>query len=127
MKIPPALQAKVERHINKVAEEHFKGRYTRLEIRFRSQFCYLDAFIEPSVREDWPPADWPETRNEYVARMRSIPLHLCRLPFFGGDRWGFALFGYSDEKYELTILPSGDFFGTAEEAFLSSAEAYLQS
>ena len=54
-KIPPSIQTEVERRIRKVAEEHFNGRYTRLEIRFRNQFCYIDAYTEPSVSENWPP------------------------------------------------------------------------
>ena len=35
------------------------------------------------------------------------------------------MFGYSNEKYDLTILPSGDFFGTPEEACAAAAGAYL--
>jgi len=39
-KIPAAVQADVEKRIRAVAEKEFKGKYTRLEIRFKSQFCY---------------------------------------------------------------------------------------
>lgn len=126
-KIPPAIQAEVERRIHKVAEEHFNGRYTRLEIRFRNQFCYIDAYTEPSISENWPLPDWPETRDEYIARMRSTPTHLCRLCYFGDDRWGFAFFAYSSEKYELSMFPSGEFLGTPEDAFFVSAQAYLSA
>jgi hypothetical protein len=126
-KIPPAIQTEVERRIRKVAEEHFNGRYTRLEIRFRNQFCYIDAYTEPSVSENWPPSDWPETRDEYFARMRSTPTHLCRLRYFGDDRWGFAFFAYSSEKYELSMFPSGEFLGTPEDAFFVSAQGYLSA
>ncbi len=126
-KIPPAIQAEIEQRIRKVAEEHFSGRYTRLDIRFRNQFCYIDAYTEPSVSENWPPADWLETRDEYLARMRSTPTHLCRLRYFGDDRWGFAFFAYSSEKYELSMFPSGEFIGKPEDAFLISAEVYLNA
>lgn len=126
-KIPPAIQADVERRIRKVAEEHFIGHYTRLEIRFRNQFCYVDAYTEPSVSENWPPPDWPEARDEFIARMRNTPTHLCRLRYFGDDRWGFAFFAYSSEKYELSMFPSGEFLGTPEDAFFVSAQAYLNA
>ena len=124
-KIPPAIQADVEKRIRKVAEERFRGRYTRLEIRFRSQFCYMDAYTEPVVSDTWPPPDWHESREEYIARLRSTPIHLCRLRYFGDDRWGFAFFAYSSEKYELSIFPNGEFTGNPEDAFIVSAEAYL--
>jgi hypothetical protein len=126
-KIPPAIQAEVERRIRKVAEEHFSGRYTRLEFRFRNQFCYIDAYTEPAVNETWPPPDWGETRDEFIARMRSTPTHLCRLRYFGPDGWGFAFFAYSSEKYELSMFPSGEFLGTPEDAFFASAQAYLSA
>jgi hypothetical protein len=125
--IPPTIQAEVEKRIRKVAEEHFHERYTRLEIRFRHQFCYIDAYTEPLMMENWPPPDWPETRDEYIARIRSTPTHLCRLRYFGDDRWGFAFFAYSSEKYELSIFPNGEFIGKPEDAFFVSAEAYLKA
>ena len=34
--------------------------YTRLEIRFKNQFCYIDAYTAPVLTDGWPPADWPE-------------------------------------------------------------------
>jgi len=126
-KIPPVLQTDVEKRIRNVAEERFHSHYTRLEIRFRSQFCYIDAYTEPEIHDNWPPPGWPETRDEYIARMRSTPTHLCRLRYFGNDRWGFAFFAYSSEKYELSMFPSGEFVGVPEDAFIVSAEAYLNS
>jgi hypothetical protein len=97
-----------------------------LDIRFRGQFCYIDAYTEPEpLTPSWPPADWPETREEYQERLRNTPTHLCRLRYFGRDDWGFAFFAYSSEKYELAVFPSGEFFGPPEEAFRVSAEAYL--
>jgi hypothetical protein len=124
-KIPPALQIVVEKRLQKVAEEQFKGHYTRLDIRFRGQFCYIDAYTEPKTSENWPPPDWPETREEYLERLRNAPVHLCRLRYFGEDRWGFAFFTYSNEKYELSIYPDGQFLGTPEEAFITSANVGL--
>jgi hypothetical protein len=124
-KIPLAVQTDIQKRIQNVAEEQFQDRYTRLDIRFRSQFCYVDAYVEPKTSENWPPPDWPETREEYLDRMRKTPVHLCRLRYFGSDEWGFAFFTYSNEKYELSVFPDGKFLGKPEDAFTLSANLYL--
>ena len=63
---------------------------------------------------------------KWLARLRDTPTHLCRLRYFGDDeRWGFAFYTYSNDRYELSVFPSGDFFGPPEEAFRVSAEVYL--
>ena len=113
------------KRILKAAEEHFLGRYTRLKIRFRRHFCYIDAFTEPIIMENWPPPDWPETKEEHLERLRNTPTHLRRLRYFGDDQWVFAFYAYSSDKYELTIYPNGKFLGTPEEAFITSAAVYL--
>ncbi len=126
VKIPEAVKTRTRERILRYAEQHFAGRYTRLDIRFRGQFCYIDAYTEPDVSPGWPPPDWPETREEMIERLRDTPTHLCRLRYFGKeDAWGFAFYTYSNEKYELSIFPSGDFYGPPEEAFHVSAEMYL--
>lgn len=124
-KIPPTVRAEIERRIRSVAEKKFSGRYTRLEIRFKNQFCYIDAYTDPSLPDGWPPTDWGETREEMIERLRRTPTHLCRLRYFGDDKWGFAFYTYSHEKYELSVYDDGQFTGTPERAFLISANAYL--
>ena len=69
-KIPLAVQTDIQKRIQNVAEEQFLNQYTRLDIHFRGQFCYIDAYVEPKMNENWPPPDWPETREEYLERMR---------------------------------------------------------
>ena len=123
--IPEKVKQAVQKRVNYVAEKDFKGRYNRLEIRFRGQFCYIDAYTEPQITENWPPPDWSETKEEYLERMRNTPVHLCRLRYFGDDRWGFAFYAYSSEKYELSMYSDGQFSGTPEEAFVTSAMLYL--
>jgi hypothetical protein len=124
-KISPAKQDEVRRRIQAYAEAHFAGMYTHLDIRFKGQFCYIDAFTEPMVLEGWPPPDWPETREEHHERLRNTPTHLCRLRYFGNDTWSFAFFTYSHEKYEPSVFATGNWFGTPEEAFDISAGVYL--
>jgi hypothetical protein len=125
VKIPDHKKREVIQRIESFAAEHYAGKYTRLEIRFRGQFCYIDAYTEPSIPEDWPPADWDESREEMIERLRNTPVHLCRLRYFGDDDWGFAFYTYSNEKYELSIFPDGNFFGIPEDAFAASA-LYLE-
>jgi len=124
--IPETVKQRIETRIRKYAEQHFAGRYTRLDIYFKKQFCYIDAYTEPVLTPGWPPEDGSENRDEYAERLRNTPTHLCRLRFFAEDRWGFAFYTYSNEKYELSRYPSGDFFGTPEEAFEVSAGVYLE-
>lgn len=126
VRIAEGVKARTVARIERFAAEHFAGRYTRLDIRFRGQFCYIDAYTEPPLGQNWPPADRPESREEYLARLRDGPTHLCRLRYFGNEEgWGFAFYTYSNERYELAVFPSGEFFGPPEEAF-RAASVYLQ-
>jgi hypothetical protein len=127
VRIPEPVKRRTEARLRRDAEQHFAGRYTGLEIRFRGQFCYVDAYTEPEpLGPGWPPPDWPETREEYLERLRATPTHLCRLRYFGDEeRWGFAFYTYSNERYELSVFPSGEFLGPPEEAFRVSAGVYL--
>ncbi|MBL7190223.1 hypothetical protein ISS30_00865 [bacterium] len=127
-KIPDAVKQRTENRIMKCAEEHFKEHYTRIELRFRGQFCYIDAYTDPEKESpDWPPPGFPESREEYIERMRKTPTYLCRLRYFGDEeQWGFAFYTYSNEKYELSMFPSGEFYGPPEDAFFVSANLYLQ-
>jgi len=108
------------------AEARYSGKYIRLDIRFRGQFCYIDAYKEPFVADNFPPPGFPESRETYLERMRNIPNHLCRLRYFGDEgSWTFAFYTYSNEKYEPCFFDNGTFYGTPEEAF-ESAAVYLK-
>ena len=45
--IPELVQRRTDAGLRRYAEERHAGRCTRLDIRFRSQFCYIDAYSEP--------------------------------------------------------------------------------
>ena len=125
-KISAAVKSRTEKRLLDYAEAHFSGRYTRLDIRFRGQFCYMDPYTEPEPPgPNWPPPNWPESTEKYMERLRNTPTHLCRLRYFGGDKWGFAFYTYSNEKYELSVFPDGNFFGIPEDAFATAA-MYLE-
>ncbi len=125
VQIPKAVRVHTEQRLREYAIAHLAGRFTRLEIRFKGQFCYIDAYTEPALPENWPPPDYPdypETREQMIERLRNTPTHLCRLRYFGGDaRWGFAFYTYRGDKYELSVFPTGEFLGKPEEALAASA------
>ncbi len=116
-----------EKRINLYAETNFAGRYTRLDIRFRGKFCYVDAYTEPEPPgPGWPPEGVSESREEYMERRRGVPWHLFRLRYYGDENsWGLAFYSYSDNKYDTSVFPDGEFFGTPEDAFEAAAEFHL--
>jgi hypothetical protein len=117
-KIPEAVKQRTRRRIEAFASEKYKGKFTRLDIRFRGPFCYVDAYVEPALSPGWPPKDSRETRAEMLERLRNTPLHLCRLRYFGHeDAWSLAFYTYSNEAYSPCVFHSGDFHGTPEEGF----------
>ena len=116
VKITPAKQELVKRRILAYAQEHYAGKFLRLEFRFRGALCYVDAFCE-SDEKSWSPAYSRETKEEFVERLRNTPTHLVRMRHFDTERWSAAFYTYSNERYEPCFLSSGNFTGTMEEAF----------
>lgn len=120
-RIPPAIQERTRQRILEYAQKHHAGKFIRIDVRFRGALCYIDAYTEPDV----PPAMKPpkgETRKEWLDRLRNTPIHLCRIRYFGDeDRWSFAWYTYTREKYEPSLLITGNYQGTPEEAFETSA------
>lgn len=116
-KIPDAVKRDTTARIEKYAAAHCPGKYTRLDIRFRGPLCYIDAYTEPEEPTPKLLEALGETRDEHLARMRAVPLHLCRLRHFDRDRWSLAFYTYSNEKYSPCHFGNGTFFGTPEEGF----------
>jgi hypothetical protein len=116
--IPPAVRERTERRIRAHAQKHYSGKYSRLDIRFRGALCYIDAFVEPAEPSRKQLRLLGETREQYLRRLREVPIHLCRLRYFGNENtWSLAFFTYSHERYEPTFFRNGTFHGTPEEAF----------
>jgi hypothetical protein len=125
--VPEALKPRIRMRILTHAEQHFAGKYNRIDVRFRGQFCYIDAYTTPYVPVAFDAALYRESREEHIERLRNTPTHLCRLRYFGDeDRWTMAFYTYSHEKYEPSIFNNGSWHGTPEEAFDTSA-VYLMS
>lgn len=106
-----ALQARLERH----AQAEWKDRCRAVLIRFRGAYAYVE--VLPSDRE---------ALREGRAARKETPVRLCRLGYLGNaNQWQYAFFKYSDMKYALSLVASGSFEATPEEAFDCSAGVYL--
>lgn len=126
VKIPEKVKESTKQRIFAYAEKHYAGKYTRIDVRFKTHFCYIDAYTEPAIPENFDLSRFNITREQYIERLLNTPTHLCRLRFKGdGEKWSMAFYTYSNEKYEPCIFRNGTFYGTPEEAFEQSA-MYLQ-
>jgi len=123
--VPSVVRQETERRIRAYAEKRYAGRFSRLDIRFHGALCYIDAYVEPEPPSRRLLQVLRETREQYLERMRDVPLHLCRLRYFGGRKiWSMAFYTYSHERYEPCTFPNGTFYGTPEEA-LEVGAVYL--
>ena len=95
VKLSEARKSQVRDRIIDLAERLYAGRCSRVEIKFRQQFCYLAAVVKEDDSE--------------------IRQQLCRLRHFDLEKWSIALFTWSNERYEPCIFPTGEWFGTLEE------------
>ncbi|MFO1428727.1 MAG: hypothetical protein U1F76_01080 [Candidatus Competibacteraceae bacterium] len=118
VKIPERSHERIRDRILAHAQQHYAGKYSRINVRFHGQFCYIDAYQEPDIASAPDPKITGESPEEFVERMRNLPIHLCRLRYFGNeDSWSLAFYTYSNEKYEPCVFHNGTFHGTPEEAF----------
>jgi hypothetical protein len=126
-KIPGRAKDRIRQRFLKDAEAHYAGKYLRIEVRFRSQFCYIDAYTEPHLSDDYDQQLLGVSRDQHIEQMRNTPTHLCRLRYFGEEeRWSMDFFTYSHEKYEPCVFNDGSWQGTPEQAFDASA-VYLSA
>jgi hypothetical protein len=86
--------------------DHARQRWPQLanvQVRYRAGFAYVDGDLGDGEL-----------------------LHLCRLRYGGSaTRWGFAIYRASHDDYQDSILPSGAFAGTPEEALDCACGLYL--
>ena len=107
-------------------QRRFTGRYRELDVRFKAQFCYVDAYVEPAEPvADEESVDAGGTRGEYLERVRSSALQLCRLRFLAPDRWSLAIYSYAQERYEASVFDDGGFVGRPQDGFDLAANLHL--
>ena len=114
--IPTVVQGRVTRRVLTQAARHGESAFGTVEVSFRGKFCYIDAFQEPALPTKAVLTARRETKEHYLQRLRSTPIHLCRLRYFAEDKWSIALYLYSHERYEPSVYVTGEYFGTPEEA-----------
>ena len=92
--IPPSVQERTKQRILAYAHANYAGKYIRLDIRFKNQFCYIDAFTEPGpLPPDFPPPHFHESREQFIEGLRNTPTHLCRLRYLGNqEAWSLAFY-----------------------------------
>lgn len=99
--IPKKDHEKIRMQANNFAmTRSWYSKYT-LQLRFKSQFCYINA----------------------LDKKKKIVFPLCRLRYFDKNRWSLGFFTYSNDKYEPCAFSDGD-MGTLEEA-IEICEGYL--
>jgi hypothetical protein len=101
MTIPDTARRALSRRLN----QHRQHRWPQLEelaIRYRGGFAYITGI----------------TNDE--------KLQLCRLRYLrSADQWGFAIYLASRNSYEDSVLPTGSFTGTPEQALDCACGLYL--
>lgn len=105
MKGPPeSTKVNLASRLNTHAREHWPT-LTRVQVRFRAGFAYIDGGLADGTT-----------------------IKLCRLRYGGSaHHWGFAIYRASHDDYEDSILPTGAFTGTAEDALDCAANLYLNA
>ena len=102
IKITPSKQAKFLQQAEAFARTRPWFSTFQLKLRFKNQFCYLDA----------------------VQRNTAKPFPLCRLRYFRNNVWSMAFYTYSNERYEPCYFKNGTWEGSLEEA-IEMSEMYL--
>lgn len=119
VKIPDRTKRDVQTRLQACFAALGHDKAYRLEVRFRGALCYIDAYKtpdpgpSPNLVAYWESQGW--NVEEGKAAYRQEPTHLGRLRHFAADRWSYAFYTYSNERYEATVL-DGDWFGTPEQA-----------
>ncbi|MDP2820384.1 MAG: hypothetical protein Q8O29_19320 [Polaromonas sp.] len=114
VKIPERTKQQVERCLHACFAKLGHDKSARLEVRFRGALCYIDAYREPDAElvKYW--ASRGENVQEAIASYREHPTRLGRLRHFDLNRWSYAFYTYSNERYEASTL-NGEWTGTPEQ------------
>ena len=117
--IPEGLRAKLATRLLQHVRKRWKGRVRKILLRFRGAYAYV-AVIEAASGEKAQP---------HVCRYREegeVPLELFRLGYVASiDQWAYSFFKYSDKRYEPSVVASGSFLATLEQAFDCAAGVHI--
>ncbi len=105
MKIPDSTRSSLTLRLVKRQKERWPD-LKEVEVRFRGEYAYVDGVLPDSEGKAEP---------------------LFRLRYSGGATyWGFAVYTWSGMRYEESILPSGAWAGTPEQALDCACGLYLR-
>lgn len=125
--IPQVVRWEMPGRIYSYAKKHFKGKFTHIDLRFRGDFCYIDAYCDPAVRSEELPHSETREYRKFIKQHQDKVIPMCRLRYIGkSDHWEFDFFACSSEKYEPCVFRDGRHTGPPEEAFHLAANIYLQ-
>ena len=101
-KIPPSSYEPIAARVRTF--EHSRSWFpkTRLSLRFKGQFCYLD-MTESHENEPSP---------------------LARLRYFSDERWSMAFYTWSHMRYEACVLSNGKWEGSLEDV-ITTCEPFI--
>ena len=101
-KVPAVEHEKIQQQVQVFAKERPWSNSFELSLRFRGKFCYVDSV---------------EKKNQRISP-------LCRLEYYGENKWSLGFYTYSNERYTPCYFSGGHDKGTLEEA-ISICEGYL--
>jgi hypothetical protein len=101
VKIPPKSHSMIVLQAEAYAKAQPWFTKFQLKLRFKNQFCYLDA-----------------------CEAGQSPFPIGRLRYFRDNAWSLAFFAYSSMSYQPCVLNSGKMVGTLEEG-IAACEMYL--
>ena len=100
--IPDSTKTSLQQRLSAHARQQWPA-LGGIRVRYRAGFAYIDAILPDGEL-----------------------MHLCRLRYAGSARdWGFAIYRASHDDYETSVLPTGHFGGTAEDALDTACGLYL--
>lgn len=104
MKIPESTRSSLTLRLQQRQRERWPD-LKELTVRFRGEYAYIDGATPDSDGGVGP---------------------MLRLRYAGSaSLWGFAIYTWSDMRYEHSVLPSGSWAGTPEEALDCACGLYL--
>ena len=125
--IPKNEQQKISTRIRYYANKHYSRLCDHLGIKYRGPFCYIDVFNKPVIPKGFSSREYGCSKKNYIERLKKVPMHLCRLRYFGDiKRMSLAIYFYGDEKYLLRPLENGEYQGTPEKALEIAGEYIIK-
>ena len=93
----------------------------------------VEGSLDHYASQAWPQLEevtigWRGSYGYLVGHLPDDDLPLARIEYLGDpQQWGFALYQASTENYQETVLPSGQWTGTPNEALDCACAVHLSA